>query len=135
MRLRRIKSCNDFIGQKGGIKMKESISDPVLVAYCGLYCGACKKYLNDRCPGCHENEKATWCKVRLCCKDNQYASCADCTQFSNPNDCKMFNSFMSKIFGFIFRSDRAACIQHIREIGIQDYADTMAEKKLQSIKR
>ncbi len=115
--------------------MKEIVSDPKLVAYCGLYCGACKRYLQEKCPGCHENEKATWCKVRTCCLDNQYASCADCKEFSDPNECKKFNNFMSKIFGFIFRSDRAACIQQIRSMGIQGHADSMAEHKLQSIKR
>ena len=50
--------------------MKEIISDPKLVAFCGLYCGACKAYLKERCPGCHDNEKATWCKVRTCCLEN-----------------------------------------------------------------
>ena len=115
--------------------MKEIVSDPQLVEYCGLYCGACKSYLKDRCLGCHDKEKATWCKVRSCCLDNQYASCADCKEFSDPNDCKIFNNFMSKIFAFIFRSNREACIQQIRKIGIQGYADDMAEKKLQSIRR
>ncbi len=31
--------------------MKEIVSDPKLVAYCGLYCGACKRYLQEKCPG------------------------------------------------------------------------------------
>ena len=115
--------------------MKEIKSDPNLVAYCGLYCGACRSYLKGRCPGCHDNEKATWCKIRVCCKDNQYSSCADCKEFSDPNECKFFNNFMSKIFAFIFRSNRAACIRRIKEIGIQAYADNMAEQKLQSIRK
>ena len=38
-----------------------------LVAHCGLYCGACKSYLNGKCKGCHENSKAAWCKIRSCC--------------------------------------------------------------------
>ena len=50
-----------------------------LVARCGLYCGACGSYLKGRCPGCRENVKATWCKVRACCGEHSYASCADCT--------------------------------------------------------
>lgn len=32
------------------------------IAACGLYCGACRKYLNDKCPGCRQNDRATWCK-------------------------------------------------------------------------
>src|SRR4030066_402126 len=106
--------------------MKEIISNPDLVAYCGLYCGACKSYLKDKCPGCHENRKATWCKVRLCCTENQYATCADCRQFTDPLDCGKYNNFISRIFGIVFRSDRAACIRQVREIGLEGHADRMA---------
>jgi hypothetical protein len=67
--------------------------------------------------------------------NNQYASCADCKQFSDPSDCKMFNNFISKIFSILFRSNRAACIQQIRDMGIQGHADKMSELKLQSLKR
>jgi hypothetical protein len=123
------------LGKERGAEMKDIISDHQLVAYCGLYCGACKRYLNDKCPGCHDNEKASWCKIRSCCSENQYQSCADCSEYSNPNDCKKFNNFMSKIFGFIFQSNRAACIQKIKELEITSYAEYMAKQGLQSIKR
>lgn len=115
--------------------MKEIVSDPNLVAYCGLYCGACRSYLREKCPGCHDNEKAKWCKIRVCCIDNQYLSCADCKQYDSPKDCKMFNNFMAKLFGLIFRSDRLACIQQIKELGIQGHADNMTELRQQAIKR
>jgi hypothetical protein len=115
--------------------MGEVLSDPNLVAHCGLYCGACGKYLKDKCPGCHANEGARWCKIRSCCRDSQYASCAECTEFQNPGDCAKFNNFFSKMFGLIFRSDRAACIERIRSVGIEAYADYMSENGLQSIKR
>ncbi len=115
--------------------MKNIVADRQLVAYCGLYCGACKRYLNDKCPGCHENEKASWCKIRSCCRENQFQSCADCKEFPNPNDCKMFNNLLSKFFGFIFQSDRAACIQKIKELEVDGCAEYMAERKLPSIKR
>jgi hypothetical protein len=39
------------------------------------------------------------------------------------------------LFGFIFRSDRAACIRQIRLIGIEGHAAEMAKGKRQSIKR
>ena len=115
--------------------MKEIVADSKLVAYCGLYCGACRRYLEDKCGGCQENIKATWCKVRACCLDNQYVSCAECPKISDPNDCKLFNNFISKAFAFIFRSDRAACIRQIKDLGIQGHAEKMADLKLQSIKR
>jgi hypothetical protein len=115
--------------------MKEVISNPDLVAYCGLYCGACRSYLREKCPGCHENEKAKWCKIRVCCIDNQYLSCADCQQYDNLNDCRLFNNLMAKLFSLIFRSNRPACIQQIKKLGIQGHADNMAETRRQSIKR
>jgi hypothetical protein len=115
--------------------MKEIVSDPNLVAHCGLYCGACKAYLKGRCPGCHENAKASWCKVRSCCMEQELATCADCDEFPDPMACRKYNNIVARVFGFIFRSDRAACIRQIREIGISGHADTMATQKRPSIKR
>ncbi len=115
--------------------MKENKANIELVSFCGLYCGACKKYLNEKCPGCHENNKAGWCKVRICCMENNYLSCANCKEFPNPCDCKKFNNFISKVFGFIFKSDRAACINRIKEIGNQAYAEEMFALKQQSLKK
>ena len=115
--------------------MKEIVSDPELVAHCGLYCGACRGYLKGRCPGCHENEKASWCKVRSCCIDNGFATCADCKEFPDPNDCKKFNNFIAKLFGLIFRSDRPACIRQISKLGVQGHADKMAAGRQRTIRK
>ena len=57
--------------------MKDIAADPKLIAYCGLYCGACGRYRKDSCPGCQQNQKASWCKVRTCCMDGNLQSCAD----------------------------------------------------------
>jgi len=115
--------------------VKEIVSDSTQVAYCGLYCGACGKYLKRKCKGCHENVKAGWCRIRSCCIDNQYTSCAECKEFTDPNDCKKFNNLISKIIGFVLRSDRAACIAQIKEFGIEGHANKMAELKRPAIKR
>ena len=115
--------------------MKEIVSDSTLVAYCGLYCGACKSYLKGKCPGCQKNEKATWCKVRSCCQENKYTSCASCETHTNQDDCKKFNNFISKIFGLVFKSDRKACLKQIEKLGIQGHANNMANSKRQTIKR
>jgi hypothetical protein len=115
--------------------MKEIVNNPELVAFCGLYCGACGRHLKGKCPGCADNSRARWCKVRSCCKDHQYSSCAECGEFSDPRDCKYFNNIISKIFGLIFRSDRAACIDQIKAIGIQRHAKKMTELKAQSLKK
>jgi len=103
--------------------MREIVSDPNLVAHCGLYCGACGSYLRGRCPGCHDNEKAKWCKVRSCCMEHKFASCTDCKEYPDPRTCKGFNGFMAKLFGFVLRSDRVACVEQIRRLGVQGHAD------------
>ncbi|MFZ4521249.1 MAG: DUF3795 domain-containing protein [Bacteroidales bacterium] len=115
--------------------MKPVTADKSLVAFCGLYCGACKKYLSGSCPGCHDNEKASWCKIRSCNLEHGYSSCADCKDFTDPMDCKKFNNFFSKVFAILFKSDRAACIAKIRESGYEEFAQFMADNNLQSVKR
>lgn len=105
------------------------------VAYCGLYCGACKSFLNGKCGGCQGNSKATWCKVRSCCAEKQISSCAECAEFSDPRECKKFNNFIAKLFGFVFKSDRPACIAQIKQVGLDGHAKIMAELKSQTIKR
>jgi hypothetical protein len=104
-----------------------------LIAYCGLYCGECRKFKDGKCAGCRNNDKAKWCKIRLCCKENGYHSCAECA--FNPHECKKFNNFFSKLFALIFKSDREACINRIAEIGEEEYAEEMAEKKMMTIKK
>jgi len=101
--------------------------DPNLVAYCGLYCGACPRYLKDRCPGCHDNHKATWCKIRSCCIEHGYATCASCTDHEDPRDCRKFHNVFATVIGFLLRSDRRACVMQIKERGLEGHAAAMAE--------
>ncbi len=115
--------------------VKSITSDQSLIAYCGLYCGACPKYLAEKCPGCHENNKAGWCKVRECNIQNNYQSCADCKEFRNPMDCKKFNNFFSKIYALMYKSDRAACVAKIKAEGYRAFASYMAVHQMQVIKR
>ncbi len=106
--------------------MEEIVVDPDLVAYCGLYCGACPRHIKGRCPGCRENEKATWCKIRTCCISGELTTCADCQPFPDPHGCRKFHNPFSRIIGFFLRSDRRACIEQIRERGIEGHASAMA---------
>jgi len=115
--------------------MKQTKSDTELIAKCGLYCGACGKYQKGKCAGCLQNEKASWCKVRSCCLENGYASCADCTQYSDVMACKKYDNFMAKLFGLIFNSDRAACIDAIRQNGYEQFAASMAREGRMTFKR
>ncbi len=115
--------------------MKDIAADVALIAYCGLYCGACRSYLKERCRGCHEHERATWCKVRECCRQEGYSSCADCGTYTDPGDCRKFNNFISKTIGFVLRSDRRACIVQIRNLGLLGHTENMAQHKRQTIRR
>ena len=81
-------------------RMKEITINPQQIAACGLYCGACKKFLNGKCPGCKENEKASWCKIRKCCQEKDLHTCAECDK--DVTECKIHNNFVGKIFAFLF---------------------------------
>ncbi|NOX34919.1 MAG: DUF3795 domain-containing protein [Deltaproteobacteria bacterium] len=115
--------------------MKEIQTDIRLVAKCGLYCGSCTKYQKGKCKGCIKNEKASWCKVRTCCLEKGIASCAECDEFSDIMACKKYNNFMAKLFGFVFNSDRAACIHNIKGKGYEQYAKEMAQNRIMTFKR
>jgi hypothetical protein len=115
--------------------MREITANAALVAKCGLYCGACKAYLKERCPGCAGATSRGWCPVRACCLERGYASCADCAEFPDPRQCRKFYSAMARLFSFVFRSDRPACIAAIKAAGYDGYAADMAKARRQSIKR
>jgi hypothetical protein len=115
--------------------MKTMTADVNLIAACGLYCGACPKYLNETCPGCKQNAKATWCHPRTCCQEHRYRSCADCQDHPNVESCKSYDNLISKLFGLIFRSDRKGCLKMIQGQGYEAFARYMCENKLQSLKR
>jgi hypothetical protein len=115
-------------------ELKEIKADTNMIAFCGLYCGACNAYLKGKCPGCRDNVKATWCKIRQCCMENHLQSCADCKETS-LEACKKYTNFMSNMIGFILNSDRKACIERIRTEGYDVYAKEMTEARRQTIRR
>ena len=117
------------------VEMEEITVNKDLVAYCGLYCGACRSCLKGRCPGCHENSKASWCKVRTCCSEHGWATCADCTEFTDPNQCRKFNNIISKVMSLVLNSDRRACVLKVREVGVEGFAADMAEYGRPSLRR
>ena len=94
------------------------------IAACGLFCGTCRKFAKGSCPGCHPNERASWCKVRACCIGHGWQSCAECTLMPLESFGK-FNNFIARIFGFVFRSDRRGCVERIREVGCEAFAAEM----------
>ena len=115
-------------------KMIQKIeNDPRLIAFCGLYCGSCRKYLSGKCPSCQQLALPHWCKIRTCCISKKFTNCADC-DIETPNACKTFNNPISKVFKFIFGSDREKSILLIREKGTVYYASLMSEIRQQSLK-
>jgi len=48
---------------------------------------------------------------------------------------KKVNNLMSKIFALIFKSDRAACIAQVKELGLLGHAKKMAAARTQTIKK
>ena len=114
--------------------MKEIEANTQLIAACGLYCGACRSYLNGKCPGCAKNEKATWCAVRKCCAEKTIKHCDAC-DVADTRDCPKMNNFISRMFGLVFNSNRHACVQLIRKVGDEGFALHMAQLKRQSLPR
>ena len=115
--------------------MTEIRADAALVACCGLYCGACGAFLKGRCQGCRENARAGWCKVRACCLERGYASCADCADHADPATCGKFDNFVARAIGLVLRSDRRACVLKARELGSDGYAAFMAGQRAQTFDR
>ena len=75
-------------------------------------------------PEIPERELSVWCKVRFCCRENGWQSCAECTLV--PLDaCGKFNNFIAGVFQVVFRSDRRGCIARIREVGNEAFTAEM----------
>lgn len=104
------------------------------VAYCGLYCGGCAKFKKEKCIGCYGNEKASWCEIRKCCRKNGYTTCADCA-IMPLQECKKYNNFFAKAIGFLTRTERSKCIDRIKIVGLEVFAQEMDKKKIMSIKK
>jgi hypothetical protein len=66
--------------------------------------------------------------------EQKLSSCAECKDHSDPMKCKKFNNFVSKLFAFVFKSNRAGCLDQIRNLGLDEYAKKMAASKQVTIK-
>ena len=125
-------------------QMRPIISSTKQIAACGLYCGACRKYLNGKCPGCSiasdtpDSSQPTpryfyKCKIRQCCRSKGYKTCAECGM--DLKLCKTYNTLIGKLFALVFKTDRAGSIRYIREQGYEAYAEKMAWDETMAIKR
>lgn len=70
------------------------------IGCCGAYCGSCKSYKENLCLGCklgYDNgerdiSKAK-CKIKICCVQKGFNSCADCDLY---NSCNIIQDFYGK---------------------------------------
>ena len=87
------------------------MNDRNIIAYCGLFCGACKIFLSTRngtldklsnetnipvellrCKGCRSTEVSLFCKncaMKKCCLQKKVSTCADCDEFP----CSVLKAF------------------------------------------
>lgn len=93
-----------------------------VLAHCGLVCSSCGMFTKGRCQGCHsEKPMMRNCKVKTCCIDHQLSTCAECGEFANLKQCRKLHNLISKIFGFIFRTNRIGNLNRIREVGLDQF--------------
>ncbi|KAH3766479.1 hypothetical protein Pelo_1644 [Pelomyxa schiedti] len=110
--------------------------DAHMIAACGLYCGCCSSKTRGKCIGCAADNTKTWCDIRKCCVAKGIQSCAQCADFpADPKMCPKFHNAIGRVIGYCLGSDRAACIQRIREVGPQQFADEMQQTNRQTIKK
>jgi hypothetical protein len=111
-----------------------------LISYCGFYCGACPSFKKGKCEGCKGDSlkcaigyKA--CKVRPCCLENGYNTCADCTQFESVKDCKIYNPLLIKLGQFLTKTNRRKGIEMIKENGNECFLTFMIENDMVTMKK
>jgi hypothetical protein len=103
--------------------MSDAASE-IMVARCGLVCSACGAFTRGRCEGCAgERHMFRCCPVRACTIERGYTTCADCTEFADLKGCRKLNSFISKIFRMIFRTNRIGNLVQIRAGGLDAFKD------------
>lgn len=117
---------------------EEILKDEYLVSYCGLYCGACPTY-KENCDGCRSDSPLHavgfhTCKIRPCCLENQYSSCADCKKYATVKSCKKYNPFLMRFVEYISGTSRQKSIEMIKEEGITAFTEYMACKEWVTMK-
>jgi hypothetical protein len=94
-----------------------------LVAPCGLYCGECTAFLNEKCGGCRSNqglskEYQKYCKIYACSRDKKFRTCVECGEFP----CKFFNFFKAETLeSSSWFLDVWCNMKQVREKGLKDF--------------
>jgi hypothetical protein len=56
--------------------------------------------------------------VKKCATGKGIECCGTCGDFPDLRDCRKLNNFVSKVFGFVFRSNRIGNLEAIRQAGV-----------------
>ena len=63
------------------------------------------------------------CPVKKCNIERGYSTCAECAEYEDLRKCKNLNNWISKIFGFIFRTNKLRNLERIRKIGLEKFKE------------
>jgi hypothetical protein len=101
----------------------------VIVACCGLVCSKCGAFTKGKCTGCHgEKPMFKSCPVKKCVKEHDWQTCGQCSTVSDFKKCKKLYNPISRLFGFIFRSNRLGNLEAIRHDGLDEFWKRMRLK-------
>lgn len=66
---------------------KKAALDSSLLSPCGVYCGICLAFKNDKCEGCRDMTAAAtkkgriFCNISVCSIEKNLAACSDCADY------------------------------------------------------
>lgn len=112
---------------------EQTADNEKLIAYCGIYCGACPSFTSDKCEGCRSNSaksaiKFKKCQVKPCCVENGFFTCADCDKYVSVKECKKYNPLLLRIASKLEGSDRSKAIEMIKTKGRAEFLAFMENK-------
>jgi len=98
-------------------------SDKEYMGCCGAYCKTCFGITEELCKGCkigyingeRDLNKAK-CKMKVCCMEKKYSTCAECPKFET---CNIINEFFRKN-GYKYKKYQEA-IMYIRNSGYESF--------------
>lgn len=118
---------------------EQIISNENFISHCGFYCGACPTYLSSKCEGCRGSSPKCAigvknCLVKLCCVENDFFTCADCTKYATTRNCKKYNPLFIRFGEWISSTSRRKAIELIQEKGRVVFLAYMVDKQWVTVK-
>ena len=123
-----------YLDVKRTIKLKTSVSlRSVMVAPCGIYCGACSGHLRskNKCPGCRQNDdgKPNYCLTCIIANCNTLLQsksgfCYECEKFPCLRLKQLNKRYVTK-----YNTNLLQNLEHIKTKGIRAYLKIEKEKR------